>query len=123
MHTFADAAQTNGTQALAEVSCMRTSVKAHTSSKSILLKDVYRLLLPMSSKWQDVGVLLGLHDRGKLDCIKREGDENSCMRVMLGEWLRQVEPPPRWEDLAEAVEPFNPQIAQKIKVTWLSSTK
>ena len=32
---------------------------------------------------------------------------NSCLRAMLTEWLKQVNPRPNWAQLADAVESFN----------------
>ena len=38
---------------------------------------------------------------------------------MLDEWLRQIQPPPSWNNLAEAVEQFSPQLADTITTKYL----
>ena len=39
----------------------------------------------------------------------------SCLRETLKLWLSRIDPPPTWEELAKAVELFDPNIAAEIK--------
>lgn len=79
------------------------------------LSKAFRTLLDVSSDWKNIGVLLEIQSNS-LDGIEvDERDNNSRLRAMLTEWLKQVNPPPTWKQLAEAVEPFNKDMAKTIK--------
>ena len=43
-----------------------------------------------------------------------EGVED-CLREMLSQWLNQVDPPPTWKDLADAVDAVDPKKAKEIR--------
>ena len=79
------------------------------------LKQAFKTLIPLAYTWYNIGTLLEITD-GKLksiECDKR--DTYDCLREMLSSWLKQIDPPPTWSDLAEAVEHFDPSIAEKIR--------
>ena len=79
------------------------------------IKSAFRLLLPVASQWQNMGTLLDIPD-GQLAAIKsNEQRVESCLREMLNTWLKQTDPPPTWSDLVNAVEPFDPSVAEKVK--------
>ena len=44
---------------------------------------------------------------------------NSRLRAMLTEWLKQVNPPPTWSQLAGAVEPFDKAKAEEMKTSCI----
>ena len=80
------------------------------------LPKVFKLLLPLASEWENIGLCLGLIDFE--DSVKASADNKtapSCLRETLKLWLNRVESPPTWKELAEAIEPFNSDIAAKIK--------
>ena len=79
------------------------------------IRPALSLLLPLAHQWQNIGTLLDIPD-GKLDIIKynEQGVENH-LREMVKLWLKQIDPPPTWSGLAEAVEAFNPSIAEKLR--------
>ena len=73
------------------------------------------MLIPIAKEWQNIGTLL-LLSQEELKSISTScvGDINQ-LREMLGLWLRHVDNPSSlWKTLAEAVEPFNSQIAAKV---------
>ena len=79
------------------------------------LRDAVKKLLPLSKDWKTIGVLLGV-EKHILDKVKRDEEGvTDCLQEMLSEWLNQVDPPPTWKDLVEAVEAMNPAKAEEIR--------
>ena len=76
------------------------------------LSTVFRELIGIAVHWKSIGVLLGIPYH-KLDAINAN-DVNDCLHEMLHTWLRQVTLP-TWEDLAKAVEEFDPSTADDIR--------
>ena len=79
------------------------------------LQDLLRRLLPISSQWKNIGVLLGipLH---RLERIKSDEENvNDRMREMLSEWLKLSNHPPTWTTLTDAVQIVDESLAQYIK--------
>ena len=67
---------------------------------SALLKE---LLSEVSADWEDIGLALDL-EQGQLSAIRNDHREsNRCFREMLKLWLKQVEPPPTWSAIIEAI--------------------
>ena len=51
-----------------------------------------------------------------LDKIKNDEEGvDDRLREMLFEWLKQVDPPPSWKDLADAVDNVDKQKAKEIR--------
>ena len=74
------------------------------------------MLLPVAADWRNIGVLINMSDDVLEGIKKDEQTVNDRLRAMLSKWLKQIAPcPPTWDILADAVEKFNPQIAEKIK--------
>ena len=80
-----------------------------------------KLLLPVADQWKSIGMLLGISD-GTLAIISY-GQQGtiSCLQKMLSTWSNKVDPPPTWRDLASAVSPFNPSLAEKLRNLEFSS--
>ena len=79
------------------------------------LRDVFAVLHPLATQWKTIGILLGIQ-KHVLDRIKNdEAGVNDRLQEMLSEWLKQVNPPPTWEDLANAVEEIDQSKAQEIR--------
>jgi hypothetical protein len=79
------------------------------------LKDVLKKLLPLATHWKTVGGLLGVSDP-VLDKIKSDEEgANNRLQDMLSEWLKQIDPPPTWTALAEAVATVNSSKAMEIR--------
>ena len=81
----------------------RTTPKLSTSLK---------FLLPEAKHWHNIGSLLEIPEP-TLEQIEA-GDCQQCVREMIISWLKQVDPPPSWKDLADAVQVINPCLAKKI---------
>ena len=83
--------------------------------KAQLLAKSFKMLIPIAKEWQNIGTLLELsQEELKSISIRCVGDTNQ-LREMLGLWLSHIDNPSSlWKTLAEAVEPFNSQIAAKI---------
>ena len=58
----------------------------------------------VSSDWEDIGLLLKL-TRGSLRVIKVDfpNDAKKCFREMIKLWLDQIDPPPSWAAIIEAI--------------------
>ena len=86
-----------------------------SSDKPPKLSKLLKLLMPLSTHWRNIGVLLELED-ANLGAIEdsHKGVPDNCLREMLNQWLRQSNPRPTKTALVEAVETYNPVLAQKI---------
>lgn len=78
------------------------------------LSKAFPLLLPLASEWENIGLCLRL-DKFQDSIMASATTAPSCLRETLKLWLNRVDPPPTWKELAEAVEPFDSDIAAKIK--------
>ena len=79
------------------------------------LPMMLRILLPVSKDWMNIGTMLSL-SHGRLTAIEtrcRDVPAN-CLREMLNDWLQQTDPQPTKSALVDAVEMFNPLLAEKI---------
>ena len=64
---------------------------------------VYEAVCPARARWDKIGAQLQIDD-GTLECMERENKEcEDCLRIMLKEWLSQIEPVPCWEAIVGAV--------------------
>ena len=79
------------------------------------LSKAFKLLLPLASEWENIGLCLGL-DNFEESVKASAKTAPSCLRETLKLWLSRTDPPPTWKELAEAVEPFDSEIAAKIKI-------
>lgn len=82
---------------------------------TLTVKNCFKLLLPEAKNWQIIGTLLDIREE-VLDQIEADHPSNChlCVRKVIKTWLKQVDPPPSWKNLAEAVREFNPSLAKKI---------
>lgn len=90
--------------------------KENQQAKATLsTKHCLKLLLPEAKNWQVIGSLLGVPET-ILDQIEADhpGNCQQCVRMMIKSWLKQVDPPPTWKGLAEAIDEVNPNLAKKI---------
>ena len=72
-----------------------------TPTFNTLLKE---LSSKVSHDWEDIGVLLNL-EQGELSAIKSDHQQSKkCFREMLKLWLKQVNPPPMWSTMIEALD-------------------
>ena len=80
------------------------------------------LLRELSSKvsadWEDIGIGLEL-EQGQLSAIRSDHQQSmKCFREMLKLWRKQVNPPPSWSAIIEAIEVLDPkykQLAEALK--------
>ena len=79
------------------------------------LPKAFKTLIPIAREWQNIGVLLELTDQDLKSIAAKDDSDVNHLREMLRLWLSQVDPPSSWEALSEAVEPFDSQVAAKIK--------
>ena len=85
------------------------------TTERLQLRDVFQVLRLLATQWKMIGISLGLQ-KHVLDRIKcDEAGVNDRLLEMLSEWLKQVSPPPTWEDLANAVEDIDQLKAQDIR--------
>ena len=71
-----------------------------------------------AANWEDIAIELDF-TVGEVDQIKKDnpGGCKACLRVLLSNWLKRVDPKPSWSALAEAVEEgtTNQELAGKIR--------
>ena len=80
-----------------------------------MLRRVFKELYPLAPHWKSIGTLLGVPDH-ILDIIKKEEEGiHECLRKVLSQWLKQVDPPPTWKELIEAIETIDTQKALEMK--------
>ena len=74
-----------------------------------------KFILPIADDRQNIGVFLKVSGS---DLKQIESDYSSrcrdCAREMIRKWLIQVNPPPTWKSLAEAIKIIDPSIAETI---------
>ena len=105
---------THGSSGAAHASATNT-----TSDSPPTLATMFEILLPESSQWKNIGVMLSL-DHGRLTAIEDQyrGVPNNCLREMLIEWLQQTNPQPTKSALIKAVKIFNSSLAETISTLW-----
>ena len=85
------------------------------------LKDLLtELLTKVASKWENIGIMLGI-EKGQLSRIKADqgNDSEGCLREMLQIWLSQVDSTPTWLAMAKAIESIgNPELAGDLKTKY-----
>ena len=59
----------------------------------------------VAAKWEEIGISLQL-ESGLLEIIKKDNpsDCRACLREMLTEWMKRVNPPPSWSAIIKAVK-------------------
>ena len=78
----------------------------------------------VAAKWEAIGISLQL-DSGLLDIIKEDNpnDCRACLREMLKEWMKQVNPPPSWSAIIKAVKDAGYSfLARKLRERYLPNT-
>ena len=93
-----------------------SQVEAHPKPPlfSVLL---YELTNRVAPKWEVIGISLQL-EPGLLDIIKTDhpSDCRACLREVLKEWMKQVDPPPSWSASVKAVKDAgNSLLARKLQ--------
>ena len=97
--------------AASDVNKFITSFTLGTTPK---LQDTFGELLSLASHWKTIGTLLGVDDH-KINSIKSDqNDVNDCLREMLLQWDKQINPPPTWKQLANVIKHIDPNKAQEI---------
>ena len=89
---------------------------ANTSSDSPLtLPTLLKILLPVSSQWMNIGVMISLsHERLTAIETRCKGVPDNCLREMLNDWLKQKDPPPTKSALVDAVKMYDKSLADSI---------
>ena len=63
----------------------------------------------------EIGTLLDLEDHILSRIKADESKVTLCLRAVLSEWLKRINPIPTWDSLVVAVSPLNQSIAEDIK--------
>ena len=90
----------------------------------LTIRNVFTVTLDIAAEWYNVGTILNISD-GTLSKIRHDegGNANSCLRMMLTEWLKMTDTSPTWSKLADAVQLFNHSTAEKIRTKYLPKSK
>ena len=85
---------------------------------------LYELTNRVAAKWEEIGISLRL-ESGLLEIIKKDSpsDCRACLREMLKEWMKQVDPPPSWLAIIKAVKDcgYRP-LARTLREKYLPDT-
>ena len=77
--------------------------------------DICKCLYPLRAQWKVIGTFLSI-DNNTLKAIKADSDESADrLTDMISEWLRNCEPSPTYQALAEAVQQIDPSKAKEIR--------
>ena len=78
-------------------------------------------MLPLAAQWKIIGTMLGIEDH--VISRIRADEDGVCDRLqeLLTVWLKQVDPPPTWTALAEAVEVVDELRAEEIKTRFVDT--
>jgi hypothetical protein len=79
---------------------------------------MHELTNRVAAKWEEVGISL------RLEIIKKDNpsDCRACLRVVLKEWLKRVDPPPSWLAIIEAVKDCGYSLlARKLRNKYLQA--
>ena len=91
------------------------SRKQYFTGEKPTLRNVFKDILPLAHDWKNIGVLLGIKEHILTNIKEDEASVRDRLRVMISEWLKQVDPPPTWAALADAVELLDESKAQEIR--------
>ena len=94
---------------------LEKKVKNQSQHLQLKLSTCLKFLLPEARHWHNISTLLEVPEP-TLEQIGAvyPGDCQQCVREMIKSWLKQVDPPPSWKNLAEVVHEINPSLAKKI---------
>lgn len=85
---------------------------------------VKELLKVIAAEWEDIGLFLHIEE-GVLAAVKADlpGDCQKCFRRMLKIWLKQVNPPPTWSAIIEAIDNLGYEsLAKNLKDKYVYNT-
>ena len=80
------------------------------------------LLSKVAQAWENIGILLGI-EIGQLDRIKSDNanESNACLREMLKIWLKRVDTPPSWSEIANTLNTLgNEVVASQIRAKYIN---
>ena len=68
------------------------------------LKDIISEIRDARSKWEEIGLQLNIR-KPDLDAIDKElrGNTQACLKEVITQWLKQVDPPPTWSAIISAL--------------------
>ena len=96
----------------------------HAEEQPRLTTLLNELINRVSGKWEEIGISLRL-ESGLLEMIKEDNpkDCRACLREMLKEWLKQIDPPPSWVAIIKAVKDagYRP-LARTLRDKYLPNT-
>ena len=80
------------------------------------LSQAFKAVLTMTPHWRNIGILLGLSVDTLEEIQRDEATARDCMRVMLSEWLKQIDPQRTWTRLIDVVEIFDRDRARSMRM-------
>lgn len=97
---------------------LETEAQPAASSFQLKLSSAYKIVFSLASQWKNIGICLDI-DKSALDKIEHDcKGVNNCLQELLDIWLKQTDPLPSWQGLADAVETFDPSTARKIRCNY-----
>lgn len=90
------------------------------TSKVPELRDLMKELKVIASNWHNFGVMLEVNSR-QLASVAADYPRSceDCLREMLKIWLKNVDPPPSWSAVVDALENIDERrLAKEIRDRW-----
>lgn len=99
---------------------IKRSKPPQVTSKTPKIKDLMKELNAIASNWQNFGVMLEVDSR-KMNSVAADYPWSceDCLREMLRIWLKNVDPPPSWSAVVDALENIDERrLAKEIRDRW-----
>lgn len=85
------------------------------------LQEVFKELFGLATHWKTIGTLLGLESQLLEEIKSDEESAHDRLQKMLSKWLKQIDSPPTWKYIADAVETVDATKAQEIRKQFVDS--
>ena len=83
------------------------------------LKNAFKKLLPLAHKWESIATFLNVPKSVQNKIKIEEKAVDDCLREVLAHRIDQMDTLLTWSELADAVDPFDKSLANKLRTEVL----